>query len=131
MKEKNSSEIILISDEIERKSVQNENIENNETEIKFNEKDEKEVEKTVEKMDIVEVEEKDDDDYEEDVVKEAEVEVEVEVDVDDEVSDAGADGVSGKDRGLYNLSSFHTKIKFCLSVYLFINLFICLLIHFS
>ena len=113
MKEKNSSEIILISNEIETKSVQNENIENNEIEIKFDKNDEKGVEKTVEKMDIVEVEveEKDDDDDEEEVVKE------VEVEVDDDGSDAGADGVSGEDRGLYNLPLFHTRTKFCLSVY--------------
>ena len=121
MKEKNSSEIILISDENEMKSIQNENIENNEIEMKFDKKDEKEVEKkveeevekTVEKMDIVEVEEKDDDEDEEEVVKE------VEVEVDEEGSDAGADGVSGKDRGLYNLS-FHTKFFVYLCTYLFI-----------
>ena len=66
MKEKNSSEIILILDENEIKSIQNENIENNEIEMKFDKKDEKEIEKkvekeiektVVEKMDIVEVEE--------------------------------------------------------------------------
>ena len=78
MKEKNSSEIILISDENEMKSIQNENIENNEIEMKFDKKDEKEV----------------------------------------EGSDAGADGVSGKDRGLYNLS-FHTEFFVYLCTYLF------------